>query len=140
MKLPPSAVSTRDVLLLMLTVHCLLNASWAAAIDVALQQPYTMAPEPNYAHCTDSVYVAQLIDGEHTSVWIKLDMVGRQSNDNTTIIVDIGQIYSLKPIVFNVTDLIDDGLMIGGAAGLARQIIIEVQRQLLLQAPPHYHV
>ncbi|MGV8073268.1 MAG: hypothetical protein AB2L11_01710 [Syntrophobacteraceae bacterium] len=74
--------------------------------NIALGQPYTLEPKPNYKRCSDAEDIKQLTDGQYTNsfwgrFWTERSTVGWRGVKYTTITIDLGTVRPIKGVSFN---------------------------------------
>lgn len=106
-------------------VLCTVHVSLATAENLARGRPYTVAPAPNYARCTDPGDAIQLTDGARAPsayLWLDPATVGweLQAGDLVTLTFDLGRRCRLDSLVLQTahfvrTDVVPPSLVV--AAG-----------------------
>ncbi len=78
-------------------------ASGAAPENIALGAPYTLAPAPNYAHCTEPGDAVQLTDGVYTEghFWTQASTVGWSGTKPIIITIDLGVVRPIRGVSYN---------------------------------------
>jgi hypothetical protein len=71
--------------------------------NVALHQPYTLSPPPNYGLCTDPGDATQLTDGMYSQghFWTQPETVGWGGGGLRFITLDLGQVVPIAGLSFN---------------------------------------
>ena len=72
-------------------------------LNIALNKPYTMEPEPNYPHCLDDGDAVHLTDGIYTTgpFWTTGTTVGWSVNQPVMITVDLQEEQPIAGVSFN---------------------------------------
>lgn len=75
----------------------------AAGENLALGKKYTLAPAPNYEHCTDNNDDAQLTDGVTTDqyFWTQKGTVGWNRAASVEVTVDLEKVCPIDSVAFN---------------------------------------
>ncbi len=71
--------------------------------NIALNKPYTLEPDPNYADCTDDPNRTVLTDGKYTRgyFWVQKSTVGWAHMRPTAITIDLGQVEPIAGVSFS---------------------------------------
>lgn len=85
--------------------------------NLALGQPYTLSPAPNYSYCTDPADKSQLTDGAYSVgyFWVQKTTVGWSRGNPVIVKVDLGQKQPICGVSFNTA---------AGVAGVAWPVAV----------------
>lgn len=74
-----------------------------ALSNIALNKPYTLSQDPNYAKAADASDRTALTDGKFSTgyFWTQKTTVGWQGTQTVEILIDLERVYNIKSIRFN---------------------------------------